>query len=147
VMPFADPASPAEAKFSLPFACATALLRGRVGLAELKDEALSDPVLRRLMAKVSVHAHEDYDPDYPVAARVDVVTVTMADGTVHRTPEVWRATGHADAPLTEEQHWVKFVDCAAAGGLDEGSARALFKACSSVDALSGPGELYSAAGL
>jgi 2-methylcitrate dehydratase PrpD len=147
VMPFADPASPAEAKFSLPFACSTALLRGRVGLAELKDEALSDPVLRALMAKVSVHAHEDYDPDYPVAARVDVVTVTMADGTEHSTPEVWRATGHADAPLSSEEHWTKFADCAAAGGLGAAQARALFEACNRFDAVSGPAELHSAAGL
>ena len=146
VMPFSDPKSPAEAKFSLPFACATALLYGRVGLAELTETALADPRLRALMAKVRVDTHEDYDPDYSVAAVFDVVRITTADGQTRTSPEIRRATGHADAPLSRAQHWLKFADCAAAGSLDEVSARRLFDACYTIDTLSGPEALFATAG-
>ena len=146
VMPFTDPKSPAEAKFSLPFACATALLYGRVGLAELTEAALADPVLRGLMAKVRVDAHEDYDPNYSVAAVFDVVSITTADGQTRTTPEIRRATGHADAPLSRAQHWQKFADSAAAGSLDADAARRLFDACYTIDTLSGPEALFATAG-
>lgn len=146
VMPFSNPASPAEAKFSLEFACACALLHGRVGLSELSPETLADPVLRGLMKKVRVDAHEDYDPDYPVAARFDVVTIVTRDGQTHVTPEIRRATGHADAPLSREQHWTKFADCARVGGLAEDRARTLFEACYDIETIASPEALYRAVG-
>lgn len=141
VMPFADPRTPAEAKFSLPFACAATILWGRVGLAEMTEVRLADPALRALMARVRVDAHEDYDPDYPVAARFDVVTLHLTDGTELRSPEIRYFTGHAKAPLTPLQHWAKFADCAAAGGLAEAAARELFEAAQRLETLAGPDDL------
>ncbi len=48
-----------EVKFSAPFVIATALLKGRFGLAELTPQALEDPAVRRLALRVSCRA----DPD------------------------------------------------------------------------------------
>ena len=144
VMPYPDPRLPAEAKFSLPFATAAALLWGRVGLAELTDDKLADPALRALMTRVRVHAHEDYDPGYPVAARYDIVTLRMKDGSQVETPKVRRATGHADAPLSRDEHWGKFHDCAEAGGVPEAEARRLFDAAYMVETLPNPSPLMTA---
>ena len=141
VMPFADPKSPAEAKFSLPFACAATILWGRVGLAEMTEARLADPALRALMARVRVDAHENYDPDYPVAAVFDVVTLRLTDGTVVRSPEIRHFTGHAKAPLSTAQHWDKFADCAAYGGVPAAAARAVFDAAQRLETLAGPADL------
>jgi len=141
VMPFADPQSPAEAKFSLPFACAATILWGRVGFAEMGAERLADPGLRALMGRVRVHAHEDCDPEYPVAALFDVVTLRLTDGSEVRSPEIRHFTGHARAPLTPAQHWEKFADCAAHGGLAEAAARRMFEAAQRLETLSGPDDL------
>ncbi|MCE9639184.1 MAG: MmgE/PrpD family protein, partial [Betaproteobacteria bacterium] len=57
------PASDYIAKFSVYYTLAAALVRGRCGFAELEDEALGDPAILALAARVSY----DADPDslYP----------------------------------------------------------------------------------
>lgn len=141
VMPFNTPRLPAEAKFSLPFACAAAYLWERVGLAELTEEKLSDPQLRELMGKVRVDAVEDYDPEYPVATPFDIVTIRTRDGRTIESPKIYKFTGHAEKPLTREQHWEKFADCAAAGGVGKETARDMFDRAMSVETAGGPEEL------
>ncbi len=126
VMPFHSPSKPEEAKFSLEYATACALLHGRVGLAELGVDAVADPRLQSLIQRVQVVTTTDYDPDYPVAARFDQVTLVDRDGRSVITPPVKRASGHADRPLTDRQLCDKFLDCAAYGGVDAGPASGLF---------------------
>jgi 2-methylcitrate dehydratase PrpD len=135
VMPFADPKVPAEAKFSLPFACAATILWGRVGLAEMTEARLADPRLRALMARVRVEITDEIDPDYPIAALHDVVRMTLSDGTRLESPKIRHFTGHAKAPLSAAQHWDKFADCAAHGGVDEARARQLFDLARRVETL------------
>lgn len=146
VMRFDDPKVPAEAKFSLQYACAAAVLWGRLGLAELTPEKLADPALRALMAKVRVNAVDESDPDYPVAAPWDQVTLHLADGSIILTPQIRRATGHADAPLTSAQHWAKFLDCAGQAGIATSEARRLFDACGRIETLGGPEALKTTRG-
>ncbi|MBO1077188.1 MmgE/PrpD family protein [Roseomonas marmotae] len=55
------PAGAYEAQFSIPFLVAAALVRGRMTLAELEAEALNDPVILALAARVSYAV----DPDSP----------------------------------------------------------------------------------
>jgi len=126
VMPYHAASRPEEAKFSLEFAVACALLHGRVGLRELSSESIRDPRLQALMRKVRVVTTDEYDPDYPVAAPFDFVTLTFRDGTRVTTPPVRRATGHADVPLAAAQLAAKFEDCATFGGIGRDEARRLF---------------------
>ncbi|MGY6536938.1 MAG: MmgE/PrpD family protein [Pararhodobacter sp.] len=140
VMPFADPRDAAEAKFSLSFVTAAAVLWGRVGFAEMTPARLADPVLRALITQVQVDAHEDYDPEYPVAAVWDMVTLVLKDGTTMESPKIRHFTGHAKAPLTTRQHWDKFADCAAYGGVDPAIARALFDLAATIDTNDRPAE-------
>jgi 2-methylcitrate dehydratase PrpD len=135
VMPFADPRVPAEAKFSLPFACAATILWGRVGLAEMTEARLADPQLRALMGRVQVEITDEVDPDYPIAALHDLVTLVLRDGTRVETPRIRHFTGHAMAPLSPAQHWDKFADCAAHGGVDAARARRLFDLAQRVETL------------
>jgi 2-methylcitrate dehydratase PrpD len=126
VMPYHHATRPEEARFSLEYAVACALVHGRVGLRELAPEAIDDPAVQELMQRVRVLTTAEYDPDYPVAAPFDFVTLTFGDGRRVTTPPVRRATGHADAPLPAAQLHAKFVDCAAYGGVAATKAEELF---------------------
>ena len=126
VMPFSDPKNPAEAKFSLHFACAAAIRFGKVGLAEVSQPALTDGALRRLMQRTNIVSGTEYDPDYPGAAPYDFVEIGLEDGTVLKTPPIRRASGHADNPLDADAAWNKFSECAAHTGLSHEAARTLF---------------------
>ena len=53
------------------------------------------------------------------------------------TGKVKRASGHADMPLSGEQLWIKFSDCAGAAAVAAPLARRLFDAMQRVDGLNG----------
>ncbi|MFP5071892.1 MmgE/PrpD family protein [Pseudonocardia nantongensis] len=71
--------TPLAAMFSLPFAVATALRRGRVVPADTSAQALADPVTADLARRVTVRASADLDARLP-AERPARVTVTTAAG-------------------------------------------------------------------
>ena len=75
------PANDYDAKFSAQFITAACLLRGRFGLAELEAEALRDPEILALAAKVECVA--DPDTAFP-EFNSGGVSVTMRDGSTHR---------------------------------------------------------------
>lgn len=106
-----DPQSRLEAKFSIEFCMATALIERRLGLGELTDANVRRPDIRALGRRVHMHSHPgaqegDYGEDRP-----DVVTITRADGRV-LSKSVLRARGHAEAPLGWDELADKFRDCA-----------------------------------
>ncbi|MCR9138520.1 MAG: MmgE/PrpD family protein [Alphaproteobacteria bacterium] len=138
LMHFSEPRDPAEAKFSLAFACSAALRFGRLGLSELEPAALADPMLRDLMSRVDVDAVEEYDPDYPVPAPYDMVTLIMKDGRKLATAKIRRASGHVDHPLTLQQLRSKFMDCASYGKLSDDRASALFESVQALPAATSP---------
>ncbi|MDF1855308.1 MmgE/PrpD family protein [Pseudooceanicola sp.] len=133
----ARPQTGLEAKFSMQFDMAAGVLAGKVGLAELTDAFVQRADVQALMAKVSVTASVDYDPDLPGYNRADRVTVTLNDGSVIEGLPVTRATGHADLPLGPSELWTKFADCAAAAGWAEARARRLYDALMALDAAPG----------
>jgi 2-methylcitrate dehydratase PrpD len=88
-----------DAKFSLPYVVATALVRGRFGLAELEDDALVDKDALALAQKVVVS--EDPDSAFP-AAYSGAVEIVLADGrTLRHREQVNR--GHEERPLTNAE--------------------------------------------
>jgi 2-methylcitrate dehydratase PrpD len=68
------PESPLEGKFSLAFTIALALVRGRCGVRDFDHDAVADPQLRALAARVRVR----YAPD--VAPQRTTVVVRFTDG-------------------------------------------------------------------
>ena len=105
------PQNALDAKFSAEFAAASALVAGRVGLAELRDEFVRSTPVQALFPKVRVTAVDDPDPDEPLFARSDTVRVTLSDGTVLAGGPVRHALGHARNPIGLEALRAKFDDC------------------------------------
>ena len=100
------PANDYDAKFSVPYVAATALLRGRFGLAELEAEALGDPRALALAQRVS------YEPDprskFPKHYSGELI-VRLKDGSeVHHREDINRGAG--ERPITNDEVVVKFLD-------------------------------------
>jgi 2-methylcitrate dehydratase PrpD len=92
------------AKFSLPYLLASILVRGRVGLAEFKDDAVREPAVLRVAQRVTY----ELDPtiDYPRQFIGDVA-ITLAGGRVLHARQD-RPRGGPDAPLTRTELEAKF---------------------------------------
>jgi 2-methylcitrate dehydratase PrpD len=103
------PRSDYDAKFSLPYAVASGLARGRLGLAELAPQALAEPRIEKLMDKV----------DYALEARSTFprhysgeVSVTLDDGRIFSN-RVAVNRGNPERPLTNAEIDAKyFENCA-----------------------------------
>ena len=141
VMPYHLPQDTLQAKFSLEFAIASALVHNAVGFAQLTDAVVQSDVIQQLMAKVVIATTTDFEPVWRDAAPFDVVAFTLDDDRVVATPEVRRAVGHADTPLAIQALWAKFLGCAQHAGVGEPAARTLFDAMQRIDQLAGPDEI------
>lgn len=111
VVKVAWPRNAMEAKFSLPFCLAAALLDGEVAMETFTAEKLASPAIQALMQRVEPSAVDALSRRGPFAAQV---TVTLKDGT--------RLDGECDRNLWDDpraaspdkraQLVAKFMDCA-----------------------------------
>ncbi len=108
-----SPQNAPDAKFSAEFAMAAALLARRVGLAELRDEFVRSERVQALMRKVRVATTDEADPDEPLFAPFDVLSVELSDGSKLSNVSKRYAKGHARDPLSLEELRAKFDDCTA----------------------------------
>ncbi len=106
-----NPKTGLEAKFSMEFAMAAALVAGRVGLAELTDEFVSRPEVNSAFGKVRCTTTDQAMPGDPAFAPSDQVSVVLASGNVLEHEPVVHAKGSWQKPLTREELKDKFLDC------------------------------------
>ena len=107
-----------EAKFSMEFAMAAAVIARRASLSEYTDAFVRRREVQELMRKVAIVTNENYDPDVSGASVWDQVTVELINGERIESDKVRRARGHAELPLSEAELFDKFRTC-----LDSGHAR------------------------
>lgn len=127
-----NPQTGLEAKFSMEFAMASCVIAQRAGLNELVDDFVQRQDIQDLMKKVTVEADEKEHPDLPGYSPFDLVTVKLKNGQVLTSREVVAVRGGPDLPLSTENLWAKFEDCAKVGNI-EFSARRLFEALMSLE--------------
>lgn len=104
------PRSPVEAKFSIPFTCAAAFVKGRVSLNEFSSEVLQDPLVQRIAQATSVQENPLFSSRYPQrwGSRL---TVTLKDGST-RQCQVDDMSGSVAKPLSARQEADKFISLA-----------------------------------
>lgn len=106
-----DPQTPLAAKFSVQYAVARALVDGTVRLDDFEGDAHFDSKVRAIMAKTTAAPHPDMPDDSPDQFGAEVI-VALKDGrTVSRRINSLVGRG-GDYPLTSEELWEKFNDCA-----------------------------------
>jgi 2-methylcitrate dehydratase PrpD len=101
-----NPTSATEAKFSLEYVMAAALVTGRVRFAAFEPERLADPSIRANMAKVACHVDAAAEKAFP-SKRSAVVTITTTSGETfeHYSPT---RKGDPDNPLSDAELEDKF---------------------------------------
>ena len=119
VAPFLEPAVPAEARFSVLYCVASALIDGSVSPASFDQAAITRPEVRALMQRFSIDAYDagtdlqDLSPMHP-----DSVGVELADGSEYRET-IADVKGGAGNPLREADIREKFLRCGGAADLAE----------------------------
>jgi 2-methylcitrate dehydratase PrpD len=131
-----------EAKFSLEFAMAAALVARRVGLSELTDGFVSRPEVQAQFGKVRTLTTDTRCPVEPIFALADRVRVRTTTGRELDSGEVRFARGNAKSPLALHELREKFVDCAATAPVDAGT---LFDGVCALDRVPDLGRLLPAA--
>lgn len=119
------PMTSGEARFSLPFAVACAMLHGTLALDHLDEAALGDPVLRQAIDRVRMTADPEWnaDPDRarsaPEGAEVGIET-TSGERLVRFCAS---ARGTVARPLSAAEHAAKFLTCATLAVGPDGAER------------------------
>jgi len=121
-----------EAKFSMQFAMASALVAGRAGLAELTDTFVQRPDVQALLPKVLVAPVEEEHPKRPGSAPWDQVTIATRDGRRLESARVSDERGSPQLPLSTDELWTKFLGCLTVGN-PQLAARPLFDALLSLE--------------
>ncbi len=104
------PESGVEAKFSIPYTCGAAFVRGKVTMEEFTEEALQDPQIMRIAKSVTVRANELFSSRYP-GRWGSRMTVTLKDGQ-KRVCQIDDMSGSVAAPLSPRQEMDKFMGMA-----------------------------------
>jgi 2-methylcitrate dehydratase PrpD len=121
-----------EAKFSMQFAMASAIVAGRVGLAELTDLFVQRSEIQALMSKVAVEPDDREDPKRPGAAPFDLVVIETRDGRRFESAQITDERGSPDRPLSTQELWAKFASCLSVGN-PKLEARTTFDALMQID--------------
>jgi len=103
-----NPVTAIEAKFSLPFTVATAIVHRAVTLDHFSPRALSDPVVLGLTRKVSYRVDEKLSLKQATQGSLQIET--QNGKTYSKSSEF--PSGHPDNPMSDEAFVSKFMDCA-----------------------------------
>lgn len=113
-----DPQTEAQAKFSISYCVAVALLKGHVGLDEFAPETLADPNVRRLLGRIALVADDTLGQ--VSGQRPARVSIRLANGkTLSAQAEVRK--GDPERPLTAAEKREKCVRLAASAWGSEGA--------------------------
>ena len=127
-----EPENMLEAKFSIPYAVAAALVLGRTDTTAFEDRVREDARIRAMAKRIDIAADDEMAlkrADYPTAH----VRIALRDGrTLSQTTGVVR--GDAANPVSSEEVVAKFLSLTS-GPLGDRRAREVVEAVETVDAL------------
>jgi len=128
-----------EAKFSMQFAMAAALVARRVGLAELTDGFVRRPEVQAIFPRVVLTGTAATMPGSNFAP-ADAVEITTNSGATFKSAPVEYAKGSHQRPLSRDELWTKFADCLS-DEVPDAKKSAAFEKLMIFDRLNGAGEL------
>jgi 2-methylcitrate dehydratase PrpD len=119
---YEQPSTPAEARFSLKYVVATALMHGSVRLAAFEPARMADAATRALMQNIELSVDAELDASFP-GQRAARIAIETRDG---RRGEHLQPTrkGDPDLPLSDGELEHKFLELASPV-LGDAAARAL----------------------
>ena len=124
------PVTGLEAKFSMPFCAAAAIVDGRVGIETFDAAKLADPAIAAMQSRVTMQVDSALDSSAPALTQARV-TVRLKDGQV-LTASANGARGYPERPAGRDELAAKFVACASRV-LPEAKARLALKMISELE--------------
>ena len=103
-----DPRTPLAAKFSIQYCVARALADRTVKLAHFEGDAPLDPAIRDLMRRVDARPHPDMAADWGT----EIIIETTDGRRLASRLDDYPSRGPAGVPMTQNELWSKFADCA-----------------------------------
>jgi len=100
------PRDTVDAQYSLSYACAAALVRGRLGPEEVMPEGLEDRPIQAVAERITARSVDVYDERFPEERLADV-TIRLRDGRVFEATGIG-PRGEADSPLGRDEILEKF---------------------------------------
>lgn len=128
-----------EAKFSMEFAMASALIARKVGLAELTDDFVQREDVQAIFPRVSIETTIATMEGSAFAPADAVQITTIADDTLKSKP-IKYAKGSHQNPLSRNELWLKFADCLGTQFPEPEKVR-IFEGLMRLDSLNGTGDL------
>jgi 2-methylcitrate dehydratase PrpD len=135
-----DPRSPLAAKFSIQSCVARALADRAVKLEHFEGEAPLDPAVRALLARVTARPHPDMPADSPLQWGAEVVVHTTDGQRFASRQDDYPSRGPAGVPMTHDELWTKFSDCAERS-LPRAQVAPLFENLATIETIAGAGDL------
>ena len=105
------PQSSLEAKFSVQYVTARALLSGTVRLRHFEGDAYAEPEIRRLLKITNARPHPDMLDDAAEQWGAEVIVWLKSGRMLSRRINQLVGRG-GDSPMTRDEMWDKFEDCA-----------------------------------
>ena len=109
----ARPQTALEARFSIEFALAAALVSGRVSLAELDDDYVASSIVQEQFDKIRIITTDETMPGDETFAPEDSVSLNLRNGSILTTTPVIHARGSWRNPMSTKELATKFYDCVA----------------------------------
>ena len=97
-----------QAKFSLHFAMAVAIVEGAAGLTQFSDERVRDPKIRTLMKRIELFRRPAAQQKHTIGIDTEI-EITLKTGVKHRGRA---ASGHPNLPVSRADIEEKFRQCA-----------------------------------
>ena len=135
------PRNELQAKFSMEFCMAILLLERKAGLEQFTDEVVNRPDVQALLQRVQFGVHPDAE-----AAGFDkmttIIEIELDDGTVLKGAADF-GKGSPANPMSDDELFTKFRECAAWGGLKRDEAQRVIDLVWKIDDLANVAELAS----
>jgi 2-methylcitrate dehydratase PrpD len=129
-----------EAKFSMQFAMAAALVARKVGLAELTDDFVRRPHVQAIFPRVSISTTSEITGGGNFAP-FDAVEITTTRGQTLAGGPVAHAKGSPQNPLSPTELFKKFSDCLGQAGYPDAKKSRVFERLMMFHKFDGTGDL------
>ena len=122
-----------EAKFSMPYTIARAILDDSIGFDTFTDRFVLDERAQALTRRIGMYVHDGIEKSWKTGSRPVHVRLRLRDGrALERRVDI--SKGNPEVALTAEELNVKFEDCARLS-LDTGAMRAAAQALQKIETL------------
>ena len=132
-----------DAQFSIAYTVATALLAGKVGLDDFREETVRDPRRMELAKRVKVVVDPALrEPSTTVVNLASTVEIKARNGNYVATAAT--AKGHADNPMSADEQFSKFLECFRFGLPESASierVRGIFETLMNMEKLEDAGQI------